>query len=71
LSRGLFAPLTEANPMDDLAAQHIPADYYRHQAAQARRLAGEATTPAVKQRLRDLAAGFERLAEGVDEVASG
>jgi hypothetical protein len=57
LSRGLFAPLTEAYPMDDLAAQRIPADYYRRQVAQARRLAGEATTPAVKQRLRDLAAG--------------
>jgi hypothetical protein len=38
-------------------------------------LAGDATTPAVKQHLRDLAAHFERLAEGVDdavpEVASG
>jgi hypothetical protein len=44
---------------------------FRRQAAQARRLADEATTPAVKQHLRDLAARFERLAEGVDEVASG
>ena len=58
--------------MDDLPpAQPMPADHFRRQAAQARRLAGEATTPAVKERLRDLAAQFERLAEGVDEVASG
>jgi hypothetical protein len=49
----------------------MPADHYRRRAAAARRLAGEATTPAVKQHLRDLAAQFERLAEGVDEVASG
>jgi hypothetical protein len=47
--------------MHDLAAQRMPADYYRRQAAQARRLADEATTPAVKQHLRDLAAHFERL----------
>ena len=58
--------------MDDQAtAQHMPADRYRRRAAEARRLAGDATTPAVKQHLRDLAAHFERLAEGVDEVASG
>ncbi len=57
--------------MDDLAARRMPSDYYRRQAAQARRLADEATTAAVKERLRDLAAQFERLAEGVDEVASG
>jgi hypothetical protein len=57
--------------MDDLAAQHMPAGYYRRQAAQARRLADEATTPAVKEHLRNLAAQLERLAEGVDEVASG
>ncbi len=36
--------------MDDLAAQRMPADYFRRQAAQARRLAGDATTPAVKER---------------------
>ena len=51
----------------------VPADHYRRRAAQARRLADEATTPAVKQHLRDLAARFERLAEGVDTsgLASG
>ena len=49
----------------------MPADHYRRQAAQARRLADDATTPAVKQHLRELAVRLERLAEGVDEVASG
>jgi len=34
-------------------------------------LAGDATTLAVKQHLRDLASHFERLAEGVEEDASG
>jgi hypothetical protein len=58
--------------MDDLPpTQHMPADHYRRRAAQARRLAGDATTPAVRQHLRDLAARLERLAEGVDEVGSG
>jgi hypothetical protein len=58
--------------MDDpLLNQRVPADHYRRRAAEARRLAGDATTPAVKQHLRDLAARLERLAEGVDEVASG
>jgi hypothetical protein len=57
--------------MDDLAAQRMPADYYRRQVVPARRLAGDATTPAVKERWRDLAALFERLGEGVDEIACG
>ena len=58
--------------MDDLPpTQRVPADHYRRQAVQARRLAGDATTPAVKERLRNLAAQFERLAEGVGEVTSG
>jgi hypothetical protein len=40
-------------------------------AAEARRLAGDATTPAVKEHLRNLAARFERLAEGVDDAVPG
>jgi hypothetical protein len=53
--------------MDDLPpTQHVPADHYRRRAAQAWRLAADATTPAVKQHLRDLAAQFERLAEGIE-----
>jgi hypothetical protein len=36
--------------MDDpLLNQRVPADHYRRRAAEARRLAGDATTPAVKQ----------------------
>jgi hypothetical protein len=59
--------------MDDLVTQRVPADHFRRRAAEARRLAADATTPAVKQHLRDLAAQFERLAEGVaqQEVTSG
>jgi len=49
----------------------MPADHHRRRAAEARRLAGDATTPAVKQHLRNLAAQLERLAEGVDGVATG
>jgi hypothetical protein len=48
----------------------MPADYYRQQAAEARRLADDATTTAVKERFRELAVRLERLAEGVDEVTS-
>ena len=52
--------------MDDdlLPTQRVPADHYRRRAAEARRLAGDATTPAVKE----LAVRLERLAEG---AASG
>lgn len=44
----------------------LPAEYYRRHAARVRRLAGEATTPAVKEHLRDVAQQYERLAERVD-----
>jgi len=70
LSRSLFAPLTEGVP-DGRQPSAFRRTITAAKRPQARRLAGEATTPAVKRRLRDLAAGFERLAEGVDEVASG
>jgi len=53
--------------MDDLLHQRVPADHYRRRADEARRLAGDATTPAVKRHLRDLAVHFEDL----EEVASG
>ena len=58
---------------DSLLNQRVPADHYRRRAAEARRLAADATTPAVKERLCDLAVHFERLAEGVaqQEVTSG
>jgi hypothetical protein len=47
-------------------APPLPAEYYRRHAARVRQLAGEATTPAVKEHLRDVALEYERLAERVD-----
>jgi hypothetical protein len=44
----------------------MPADYYRRHAVRVRKLASEATTPAVKQHLEEVAGQFERLAERVD-----
>jgi hypothetical protein len=41
----------------------LPAEYYRRHAARARQLASEATTAAVKEHLRAIARGYERLAE--------
>jgi hypothetical protein len=43
----------------------MPADYYLRQAARARRLAEEATTPAVRGRLREAARKCEQLADRV------
>lgn len=48
------------------AAPPLPAEYYRRHAARVRRLAGEATTAAVKEHLHDVAQQYERLAERVD-----
>jgi hypothetical protein len=45
-----------------------PADYYRCEAARLRRLASEATTPAVKQHLSEQAAQLDRLAERLEDV---
>jgi hypothetical protein len=48
----------------------MPADYYRRHAARVRQLASDATTPAVKEHLRDIATEYERLAERVDAAIS-
>ena len=48
------------------ASPPLPAEYYRRHAARVRRLAGEATTPAIRKHLRDLASQYERLAERVE-----
>jgi hypothetical protein len=48
----------------------LPADYYRRHAARVRALARDATTPAVKQHLNEVALEYERLAEIVEEAAS-
>ena len=44
----------------------LPAEYYRRHAARVRQLAGDATTAAVKEHLREVAVEYERLAERVD-----
>jgi hypothetical protein len=44
----------------------LPAEYYRRHAARVRELAKEATTPAIKQHLQDMAGQYERLAEKVE-----
>jgi len=46
----------------------LPADYYRRHAARVRKLAGEATTPAVKDHLCGVALEYERLAERVENA---
>lgn len=48
------------------ATPPLPADYYRRHAARVRKLAGEATTPAIKEHLREVALEYERLAERVE-----
>jgi len=49
-----------------LSTPPLPADYYRRHAVRVRRLASEATTPAVKAHLREVALEYERLAERVE-----
>jgi hypothetical protein len=44
----------------------LPAEYYRRHAARVRQLAREATTPAIKEHLRDVAEQYERLAKRVE-----
>ncbi len=48
----------------------LPAEYYRRHAARVRRLASEATTPAIREHLRDVALQYESLAERVDDGRS-
>ena len=43
----------------------MPAHYYRREADRVRRLANEATTPAIKTHLRGIAEEYERLAQRV------
>jgi hypothetical protein len=46
----------------------LPAEYYRRHAARVRLLASEATTPAVKAHLSEVASEYERLAERVESA---
>jgi hypothetical protein len=52
---------------DPGSSEEVSVEYYRTAAARARRLQAEATTPRLKQYLRELIARCERLA---DEIAS-
>ena len=47
----------------------LPAAYYRRHAARVRLLASEATTPAIKEHLHEVALEYERLAERVETNA--
>jgi hypothetical protein len=44
----------------------LPADYYRRQAVRVRQLVTEATTPAIKEHLLQVAEQYERLANRVE-----
>jgi len=48
------------------ASPRMPANYYRREADRVRRLANEATTPAIKTHLRGVAEEYERLAQRVE-----
>jgi hypothetical protein len=47
----------------------LPADYYRKHAARVRELAADATTPALKEHLHEVARQYDGLAERADEAA--
>jgi len=47
----------------------LSACYYRRHAARVRQLASEATTPAIKEHLLQIAKQYERLAERVEDTA--
>ena len=48
----------------------LPADHFRRHAARVRALASDATTPAIKKRLEDVALAYERIADRFDENGS-
>ncbi len=47
----------------------LPAEYYRRHAARVRQLASEATTPAIREHLREVAGQYEHLAERVERAS--
>jgi hypothetical protein len=54
---------------DDLSAPSkpsLPANYYRKHAERVRRMAADATTPAIKNHLLQAAREYERLADKAD-----
>jgi hypothetical protein len=52
------------------AAEQQPAGHYRAASARARRLQAEATTPKIKQYLRELIERYDRLAEGIEGTSN-
>ena len=53
--------------LGELKYPPMPGEYYRRQAARVRGLAQDATTPAIREHLRDVALQYENLAEGAEE----
>ena len=51
-----------------LSAPPLPADYYRKHAMRVRELAADATTPAIKEQLFEVARQYDELAERADEA---
>ena len=49
-----------------LKSPPMPCAYYRQQAARVRRLAQEATMPALREHLADVALQYEKLAESAE-----
>jgi hypothetical protein len=52
-----------------LSTPSLPADYYRKHTARVRALAADATTPALKEHLNEVAQQYDGLAERGDEAA--
>ena len=49
-----------------LTSPPMSGEYYRQQAARVRRLAQEATIPALREHLAEVALQYERLADGAE-----
>jgi hypothetical protein len=52
-----------------LSTPSLPADYYRTHAARVRALAAETATPAIKDRLHEVARQYDGLADRAEEAA--
>ena len=52
-----------------LSTPSLPADYYRKHAARVRELAADATTPALKENLHEVARQYDGLADRAEEAA--
>lgn len=68
-SPGEAQPAAPAGGGVEWEQKQEPAEYYRAAAARARALEQDATTPRVKQHLRDLISRYDRLAGEVERTA--